>query len=122
MAAKTTRDFGNFWALLVKSCTRILLPLALVVGFILIIEGVPMGFDGKMEVTTLEGQTQMISQGPTGCHRADQAVRDEWRWLFRGEFFPSFGESDFPDEHDGMLVDINYPDGDGVRAGILLET
>ena len=56
MAAKTTRDFGNFWALLVKSCTRILLPLALVVGFILIIEGVPMGFDGKMEVITLEGQ------------------------------------------------------------------
>ena len=67
MAAKTTRDFGNFWALLVKSCTRILLPLALVVGFILIIEGVPMGFDGKMEVTTLEGQTQMISQGPTAA-------------------------------------------------------
>ena len=33
MAAKTTRDFGNFWALLVKSCTRVLLPLALVVGF-----------------------------------------------------------------------------------------
>ena len=67
MAAKTTRDFGNFWALLVKSCTRILLPLALVVGFILIIEGVPMGFDGRMEVTTLEGQTQMISQGPTAA-------------------------------------------------------
>ena len=35
---------------------------------------------------------------------------------------PSFGESDFPDEHDGMLVDINYPDGDGVCAGILFET
>ena len=26
-----------------------------------------MGFDGKMEVTTLEGQTQMISQGPTAA-------------------------------------------------------
>ena len=60
MAAKTTQDFGNFWVLLVKSCSRILLPLSLVVGFILIIEGTPMGFDGKMEVTTLEGQTQMI--------------------------------------------------------------
>ena len=67
MAAKTTQDFGNFWVLLVKSCSRILLPLSLVVGFILIIEGTPMGFDGKMEVTTLEGQTQMISQGPTAA-------------------------------------------------------
>ena len=67
MAAKTTQDFGNFWVLLVKSCSRILLPLSLVVGFILIIEGTTMGFDGKMEVTTLEGQTQMISQGPTAA-------------------------------------------------------
>lgn len=67
MAARTTSDFGNFWALLVKSCTRVLFPLALVVGFILIVEGVPMGFDGKMEVTTLEGETQMISQGPAAA-------------------------------------------------------
>lgn len=67
MSAKTTQDFGNFWTLLVKSCTRVLLPLSLVVGFILIIQGVPMGFDGQMEVTTMEGQTQMISQGPTAA-------------------------------------------------------
>ena len=36
-----------------RSCTRILLPLSLIVGFILILQGTPMGFDGKMKVTTM---------------------------------------------------------------------
>ena len=41
--------------------------LSLIVGFILITQGTPMGFDGKMEVTTLEGQEQMVSQGPVAA-------------------------------------------------------
>ena len=67
LAAKTTKTIGNFWYFLVRSCTRVLLPICLVIGFILIIEGTPMGFDGKMEVTTIEGQTQYVSQGPTAA-------------------------------------------------------
>lgn len=67
LAAKTTQTIGNFWRYLVLSTTRVLLPLSLVVGMILIVEGMPMGFDGKMELTTLEGQTQQVSQGPTAA-------------------------------------------------------
>lgn len=67
LAAKTAKTIGNFWYFLVRSCTRVLLPICLVIGFILIIEGTPMGFDGKMEVTTIEGQTQYVSQGPTAA-------------------------------------------------------
>ena len=67
LAAKTTQTIGNFWNFMVLSCTRILLPLSLIVGFILIIQGTPMGFDGKMEVTTLEGAKQYVSQGPTAA-------------------------------------------------------
>ena len=67
LAAKTTHTIGNFYKYLVLSITRILLSLSLIVGFILILEGVPMGFDGKMEVTTLEGVEQQISQGPTAA-------------------------------------------------------
>lgn len=67
MAAKTTSTIGNFWNYLVKSCTRILLPMSLIVGFILILQGVPMGFDGKMAVTTMEGTEQLVSQGPTAA-------------------------------------------------------
>lgn len=67
MAAKTTKTIGNFWKYLIVSCTRILLPLSLIVGFILILQGVPMGFEGKMKVSTLEGVEQQISQGPTAA-------------------------------------------------------
>ena len=67
LGEKTTKTIGNFWNYLVLSCTRILLPLSLVVGFILITQGTPMGFDGKMEITTLEGVTQHVSQGPAAA-------------------------------------------------------
>lgn len=67
LGEKTTQTIGNFWKYLVLSCTRILFPLALVVGFILINQGTPMGFDGKMEITTLEGAKQYVSQGPAAA-------------------------------------------------------
>jgi len=67
MAAKTTQTIGNFWQLLVVSTTRILLPLSLIVGFILILQGTPMDFDGAMKLTTLEGVEQTVSQGPAAA-------------------------------------------------------
>lgn len=67
MAAKTTKTIGNFWVYFVKSVTRILLPMSLIVGFVLILNGVPMGFDGKQTLITMEGATQEISQGPTAA-------------------------------------------------------
>ena len=67
LAAKTTKAIGNFWVYLVKSTTRILMPLSLLVGILLIINGTPMSFDGKQTITTLEGNEQVISQGPTAA-------------------------------------------------------
>lgn len=67
LAVKTTSTIGNFYKLLMLSITRILLPLSLIIGMVLIIEGTPMTFDGKQEVTTLEGEVQQISQGPAAA-------------------------------------------------------
>lgn len=67
MAGKSARTIGNFWDYLVKSVTRILLPLSLLVGFVLILQGTPMGFEGKMRLTTLEGVEQFVSQGPAAA-------------------------------------------------------
>lgn len=67
LGEKTTQTIGNFWKFLVLSCTRILLPLSLVVGLLLITQGVPMGFDGKMKLTTVEGVEQYVSQGPAAA-------------------------------------------------------
>ena len=67
LAGKTTKAIGNFWVFLVKSTTRILMPLSLLVGLLLVINGTPMSFDGKQTITTLEGNEQVISQGPTAA-------------------------------------------------------
>lgn len=67
MAEKTTRTLGNFWVYLIKSLTRILIPLSLIVAMVLILGDVPMTFHGKQSVTTLEGTEQTISQGPVAA-------------------------------------------------------
>ncbi|HEY8895068.1 MAG TPA: potassium-transporting ATPase subunit KdpA [Niastella sp.] len=61
---KTTGNLGNFWVLLVKSTTRILLPLSFVVGIILAFNGTPASYDGKDTITTLQGDTVQVSRGP----------------------------------------------------------
>ena len=67
MAAKTTSTLGNFWVYLVRTLTRILIPLSMIVGIILISDGIPMTMEGKQSITTLEGTEQLISQGPVAA-------------------------------------------------------
>lgn len=61
---RTAEKLGNFWALLVKSCTRILLPLSIVVGSVLAFNGTPMTFDGKDTMISMQGDTVQVSTGP----------------------------------------------------------
>ncbi|WP_057938005.1 potassium-transporting ATPase subunit KdpA [Algoriphagus resistens] len=58
-------NLGNFYNLMVKSCTRVLLPLAVVLAVILMINGTTSNFEGLSQVTTLEGQTVQVAGGPT---------------------------------------------------------
>ncbi|MEG0498657.1 MAG: potassium-transporting ATPase subunit KdpA, partial [Alistipes sp.] len=67
MSAKTTHSLGNFWVYLVRSVTRILLPLSIVVAILLIFGGTPMTLEGKQTLQTLEGSEQSISQGPVAA-------------------------------------------------------
>ena len=48
----------------VKSTTRILLPLSIVVAIILAFNGTPTSFTGKDTIITLQGDTQQVSSGP----------------------------------------------------------
>ncbi|QQT24605.1 potassium-transporting ATPase subunit KdpA [Sphingobacterium spiritivorum] len=61
---KRSDTLGNFYNFFVKSCTRILLPLSIVVALILVFNGTPMTFNGKDSMTTLEGKTVDVSTGP----------------------------------------------------------
>ncbi len=57
-------DLGNFYVLFLKSCTRILLPLAIVVAVFLVMRGTPSTFDGAAEVITMQGDTVNVARGP----------------------------------------------------------
>ncbi|OWY69907.1 potassium-transporting ATPase subunit KdpA [cyanobacterium TDX16] len=60
----TGRPLGNFYVDLVRSITRILLPISIVGAIALLIAGVPETLAGPATVTTLEGATQVIARGP----------------------------------------------------------
>lgn len=61
---KSAANLGNFWVLFLKSSTRILLPLSLVMASFLVFRGTPVNFDAVKEITTLEGATQKVAAGP----------------------------------------------------------
>ncbi|AHF15455.1 potassium-transporting ATPase subunit KdpA [Niabella soli] len=61
---RTSVKLGNFYFLFVRSCTRILFPIALIVALLLLFNGTPMTFAGKDTITTLQGDTVQVSRGP----------------------------------------------------------
>lgn len=64
---KTTGQLGNFYNFLLKSCTRILLPLSVIVALVLVFNGTPMTFNGKDQVTSLQGDTVNVATGPAAA-------------------------------------------------------
>ncbi|MDP3582451.1 MAG: potassium-transporting ATPase subunit KdpA, partial [Ignavibacteria bacterium] len=64
LVQKQASNLGNFYNLFVKSATRILLPLSLVVAFVLLLNGTPATFNGAQKVTTLEGESVLVATGP----------------------------------------------------------
>jgi K+-transporting ATPase ATPase A chain len=64
---KTTNNLGNFWSIFIKSLTRLLLPLSIVVAVILTFNGTPTSFKGKDTIITLQGDTQQVSRGPAAA-------------------------------------------------------
>ena len=60
----TGRPLGNFYVDLTQAITRILLPISIVGGIVLLILGVPETLAGPAVATTLDGATQYIARGP----------------------------------------------------------
>ncbi|TWR28923.1 potassium-transporting ATPase subunit KdpA [Mucilaginibacter pallidiroseus] len=61
---KTTTDLGNFWNYFLKSITRLLLPLSIVVALVLTFNGTPSSYAGKDQFISLQGDTVHVSRGP----------------------------------------------------------
>jgi potassium-transporting ATPase potassium-binding subunit len=70
--ARNLRDgrVGNFWADLVRTVVRVLLPIALVAAVVLVLVGVVQNFLEPQTVHTLTGGTQDITGGPVASQEA----------------------------------------------------
>jgi K+-transporting ATPase KdpA subunit len=66
LVRSSTGDLGNFWVDLTRSVLRVLLPLCVVFGLILIGLGVEQTLSGAQTVSTVAGGRQTLIGGPVG--------------------------------------------------------
>lgn len=71
---KTSDKLGNFYDFFVKSITRILLPISLVIAILLLLNGTPMTFKGKDQFISMQGDTVHVSRGPAAAMIAIKQV------------------------------------------------
>lgn len=67
MKEKNANTLGNFYSYFIKSCTRVFLPLSIVVAIILAFNGSPMNFQGKDKFISMQGDTVNVSRGPAAA-------------------------------------------------------
>jgi K+-transporting ATPase ATPase A chain len=64
---KATHQLGNFYLYFVKSTTRVLLPISIIIAILFLLNGMPMGFEGKDSYVSLQGDTVQVSRGPVAA-------------------------------------------------------
>lgn len=64
---KSTTELGNFYQLFLKSITRVLLPISIIIAILFLLNDMPMGFEGKDTIISLQGDTVQVSRGPVAA-------------------------------------------------------
>jgi K+-transporting ATPase ATPase A chain len=67
---RRSTTIGNFWVDLVRTTTRVLLPLSFVVALVLVSQGAVQNFHATRAVHTVEGATQQVPGGPVASQEA----------------------------------------------------
>lgn len=67
LKTRATERLGNFYNYFLKSITRVLLPLCLLMATVQVFQGTPMTFEGKDTMLTLQGDTVAVSRGPAAA-------------------------------------------------------
>lgn len=67
---KETQTIGNFWVDLTRSIVYILLPLSILYALIFVSQGMPQNLNPYAKAKTLQGQEQVIAQGPVASQVA----------------------------------------------------
>jgi K+-transporting ATPase ATPase A chain len=65
-----SRTIGNFWVDVVRTTTRVLLPLSFAVALVLVSQGVVQNFHAARPVQTVQGASQSIPGGPVASQEA----------------------------------------------------
>jgi potassium-transporting ATPase potassium-binding subunit len=74
LTRRRTHTLGNFWVDLVRTTTRILLPLSFVFALVLVSQGAVQNFHAAKRVTTVAGQTQTLPGGPIASQEAIKEI------------------------------------------------
>lgn len=67
LAGKTKDNVGNFFVDLTRITTRVLIPLSIVGGLLLVWQGVPQNLSENLVVNTITGAKQTIASGPVAA-------------------------------------------------------
>jgi K+-transporting ATPase ATPase A chain len=74
LVRRRTHTLGNFWVDLVRTTTRILVPLAIVFTLVLVSQGAVQNIHAARTVTTVTGQEQTIPGGPIASQEAIKEI------------------------------------------------
>jgi len=106
---KSTQSLGNFYAYFLKSCTRILLPLSIVIATILAFEGTPMTFEGKDTMVSLQGDTVQVSTGPVAGFVAIKHLGTNGGGFFGTNSAHPFENPSYLTNMTEMFAQLNIP-------------
>jgi K+-transporting ATPase ATPase A chain len=81
-ARQQVRSIGNFWVDMWRAILYILLPLSLAGALALVSSGVIQNFKAYEKVTTVEGATQILPQGPVASQEAIKMIGTNGGGLF----------------------------------------
>jgi K+-transporting ATPase ATPase A chain len=70
LVRRRSATIGNFWVDLIRTTTRVLLPIAFLASIVFMSQGVIDNFHASKTVTTVAGQTQTIPGGPLASQEA----------------------------------------------------
>jgi K+-transporting ATPase ATPase A chain len=74
LVRRRAHTIGNFWVDLVRTTTRVLVPLAFAFALVLVSQGVVQNFHAAKSVTTVSGQTQTLPGGPIASQEAIKEI------------------------------------------------
>src|SRR6201994_3467306 len=79
---RSANSVGNFWVDMTRTTLYVLLPICIVIGLVMVWQGVPQNLAAYTDVTTLEGGRQLIAQGPVASQEVIKMLGTNGGGLF----------------------------------------